>query len=334
MDGALLNGAPYEPNLWGEGNASNSTPMSSDDAATKGVAVCAAANSCHSGGKDYPMFADGLAVFAQDGPGSQLADAIQLMRFEGVFRAWAGGKAALSNKEIADKTVAEVAAAPRLGPLLVLAEWDTLTEDERRGPSVASRATSPEQSDAAGYGPDTYRFELAHPGTVAPYLVALRWPTTAEMAVTPDTWYADREKERRLAARIDPSGPRDGVTVYTEPGCRGNNWHFLGGNYDIDALKATIGNDTIASISVGYKDQVTLYPDAGFHGTPKTFQGSTRILHSVTYDLPPGLLREVSSMKVTEYRIPEDPALAHWIRPGQKAGASTGYTLLDDGRYR
>ncbi|MFD3682032.1 hypothetical protein [Streptomyces sp. NPDC058613] len=329
MDNVLLNGPVGDPWLWG--GIGGAGKMSLEDAASKGVLTMAEASSCHKDGKDYPMFQMGLAAFAQDGPESKLALAIMGMREEGVLRAWTGGKALLSNAEIAKKTVAEVSAAPRSGPLLVLKEWDEMSPSEQA--QHEQRVLNPwddvPDTSSSGFGPDAYRFEIADPGLVLPFLVAMRNPTDQEMAATPARWYADRMAA--LEVLIDPTGGRDGATVYTEAGCKGRSRHFFEGRYSIDDLRAGIGNDTIASVSVGNRFSITLHSAAGFSGQSRTYTGDGGVFASRRFDLPQGLSKEVSSLVVTNHR--SGNSSQHQVGSGS-AGSSTGYTLLDNGRYR
>ncbi|WP_331725750.1 hypothetical protein OG264_38585 (plasmid) [Streptomyces xanthophaeus] len=341
MENELLHGGPKV------GPGLSPVPRTLEDAATKGLQDAAEDGAyLAADGKHYPQVAVGLAAFGQDGHGSHLAYAIWEMRRQGVFRAWTGGKAHLSNEEIATMTVAQVAAAPRSGPLLVLSEWDTAPdrrEDERKKmmrQAMEMLRSLPGNVLEFDCGPDDYRFELADPGTKAACLAALRLPTEQEKVATSDSWYADRQAAQALAREkaalevpIDPHPPRDGVTVYTENGCRGKNRHFFEGSYSVEDLEASwIGNDTIASISVGWKDSVTLYSDPGFSGVSKTFQGNNHP-NSHRYDLPADLRKKVSSMKVHVHYPPGDPTIERQVRPGF-VGKETGWTLLNTGRYR
>lgn len=338
MDNALLNGPTANPVLYGAWKG-----MSLADAVTKGALAACESGSFSSGGKDYPMFPMGLAVFAADGPDTKLAGIIAKMRAAGILRAWTGGKAQLSNAEIGNKSAAEVSAAPRSGQLLVLKKWDELTEREQAAYNddpervSAMYRVSRISPEAAGYSynSDTYRFEVADPQLALPYVAARRPPTAAEMAATPDSWYADREA--RLAAErevtMDPVGARDGATVYSEAGCKGKSRHFFEGRYSMDDLrKSGIGNDAIASVSVGRRYSVTLYAADGFSGTSETFQGGTNAFRSTRHALPAGLFKEVSSMVVTNHRS-ADSSSQNLITSGS-AGSATGYTQLETGRFR
>lgn len=121
--------------------------------------------------------------------------------------------------------------------------------------------------------------------------------------------------------------------MYSETGCKGKSRHFFEGRYSMDALrKSGIGNDTIASISVGRRYSVTLYAADGFSGTSQTFQGGTDAFRSTQHALPAGLLKEVSSMVVTNHRS-ADLSTQNQITPGN-AGSATGYTQLNSGRFR
>ncbi|MBT2479572.1 hypothetical protein [Streptomyces sp. ISL-94] len=266
-----------------------------------------ATSSFHHDGKAYPMFSMGLAAFALDGPDTKLASAIKQMRMWGVYRAWTGGKAQLSNAEIGSKTAAEVSLTARSGPLLVLREWDELSPAEQYEHETMHMRISLGMQDAKdtssyGYGPDAYRFEDVDPRLTLPYLVAMRRPTAQEMAATPDSWYADRWAAQTF---VNPDGVRDGATAYTEPGCKGRSQHFWTGSYGYNELKAGIGNDTISSISVGWKQRVTLYAADHFKGQSITYEG-TRAGHSDRHDLPPGLAKEVSSMTITNHKAPPE----------------------------
>ncbi|WTW91869.1 hypothetical protein OG216_00025 [Streptomycetaceae bacterium NBC_01309] len=175
-----------------------------------------------------------------------------------------------------------MAAAPRSGQLLVLKKWDQLTEDQRAAYDQ-DRARDPESMSAedllglsrpaaggSGLDFDGYRFEVADPQLALPFIAALRPPTAAERAATPAAWSADREA--RLAAEhevtMDPVGVREGATVYSEAGCKGKSRHFFAGRYSMgDLRKSGIGNDAIASISVGRRYSVTLYAADGLSGT-------------------------------------------------------------------
>lgn len=72
MDNALLNEPTARPELCGK-------RMTLADAATKGALAVDNFGPYSIGGKHYPVFPEGLAAFAADGPGSKLAGVIAEM---------------------------------------------------------------------------------------------------------------------------------------------------------------------------------------------------------------------------------------------------------------
>ncbi|MEU1620330.1 hypothetical protein ABZ479_23855 [Streptomyces sp. NPDC005722] len=331
MENALLNDPTAHPTLRGTGSNGRDAGMSLADAAAKGVLTAGESSTFVADGKYYPMYQVGLAAFSTDGPKSMLMFAIQQMLQNGILRAWTGGKVELTNAEIGKKSPAEAATAVRSGPLLVLKEWDEMSPRDHELYRTDPRHWYLQLGHRLS---GEYRFEVADVGLQLPYLVALRHPTDAEMAGTPASWYADREakQEAEREVTIDPTGGREGVTVYSEAGGKGKSRHFFAGRYNIDDLrKCGIGNDVIASVSVGRRHNITLYADSDYSGTSETIQGGTSAFQSTQRDLSAGLAKGVSSLVVTDLRG-SDTSGQHQITTGT-AGSSTGYTLLSSGRF-
>jgi hypothetical protein len=84
------------------------------------------------------------------------------------------------------------------------------------------------------------------------------------------------------------------------------------GDYDIEALQASLGNDAISSLKVvnGYK--VALYTDARFAGVSKTFTADTPYVGDDFND-------QTSSVRVLNISTPTpDPAPASGSEGGQQ----------------